>query len=329
MNNFYEHESLSKKDNETPENEGLSKQLSDQEHNIGEQKKIWSVLSFGLGVISLIAIMVYLYIKFFGESLIENEVDMIIYFYVSGYVLLALYFSAFSSAIFAIVFGIPGVKHKKLLSVLGIVLGIICIGIIGVDKLSDPYGYGCERLETIEEKDECYYEVMYYEEDPSACEKIQDQNKKDECYSWSSVQHKDCEVIENQELKEQCYTTVARDTGNLALCEKIENELKKDFCYTGVASTNGDLYVCEKIKNQIQREKSCYKGVALNNLDLSICDKISDLENRETCYSGVYFRLAGEHLDSSFCDKINDLEDRESCRSSVGSSIRFLEEAQE
>lgn len=76
----------------------------------------------------------------------------------------------------------------------------------------------CDKIQNLEEKDSCYYDVAQYKEDPLICDKIKIYYK-DSCYWYIVLMGKKdqdpsiCEKIQDQNLKSHCYNLVNSRTG--------------------------------------------------------------------------------------------------------------------
>jgi len=87
---------------------------------------------------------------------------------------------------------------------------------------------------------------------------------------------------------------------------------QRNSCLRTTASDNDDLFICEAIDDTNQR-KSCrsgvYQKIAIENLDANICDYIEEGYYKDSCYEKIA-QLTG---DATYCEKVGDVEDRDEC----------------
>jgi hypothetical protein len=145
----------------------------------------------------------------------------------------------------------------------------------------------CEKIESAEMSENCYFELSMYAKDaslckktdkpsncygalafryntPDLCEKLTEKSERDSCFGehsnpqLNSQSENTCERIEDSALRDNCYFSAARYVNNPALCEKVGKGFMRDTCYAFMVKEYGDKTLCEKIEYS-QTKDLCLK----------------------------------------------------------------------
>ncbi len=128
----------------------------------------------------------------------------------------------------------------------------------------------CDKINNQYAKDLCYYDLMYslaYEKDCFyLCDKIESILEKERCYFTYAHVKKDfsiCDKIQDKRFRKYCYSYII-EWSNLSICDEILNKSNGLFdennCYYIIANHRRNILICDKIKEEEERN-SCYEGV--------------------------------------------------------------------
>ena len=112
----------------------------------------------------------------------------------------------------------------------------------------------CNKL-SINDKEDCYFEVAFMKASDKACALITDQSNHDWCYTDVAMLTKDetlCNRIQDAETKRWC---TALANGNLPDCTKITSNMDKTLCQ---ALTEQKPDTCAQLPSQ-DDQHDCYK----------------------------------------------------------------------
>ena len=201
----------------------------------------------------------------------------------------------------------------------------------------------CGRLEEVNKRDECFYDLAIRNEDVVYCDlvigvKKQDEcesiakdpvaycnngSKVDDCLSNMAVVKRDfegCQKIKGTRARGRCTQEIAYIKSNSMLCEVLPVEKNRtssyyrDGCYSRVAKKLGvnGTYICDMMGDDYNRQ-NCKLSIALDIHNQDICSQLTDT-SKKTFRTNCYTQLALIKKDINLCNSITVASNRDKCK---------------
>ena len=151
---------------------------------------------------------------------------------------------------------------------------------------------GCDAIEDLAIRDDCFLKMSQTNADPALCEKIV--VGKAQCYIDVAIETNMASLCEKGKVeKEMCIK--AANAGSFDLCSK---DFQRDICDEAV--TNRDPSFCD---NMLDYSNYCYSTIAINTNQSSLCNKLE--YGKDTCF----FKIAIALNNAKICENLSETRD--------------------
>ena len=152
---------------------------------------------------------------------------------------------------------------EKRYLVLGIVAIIIIAGGTYLFNQSSKDNILCEELGDIDEKINCYKELLKEKKEISICN--------------------DLDSIEELYLQDVCYSNLALIEKNYSICKKYLSSKDKEECYINIVEAKEEAFYCEELPNR-DLITYCYSTFAIHKKDASLCENLKNEKSNRPIY---------------------------------------------